>query len=90
MVELSGWTERQLVHLLFTSGYKTQLIGGKATDLDTFSMLVLVPQADEDQTLSAYAAGVDQFIVGRVPSRETVARVRALLRRSSGLESLTA
>ncbi len=46
-------------------------------------ILALAPKADEEQTLDAFAAGVDQFQAGPISLGEVVARVCALLRRGT-------
>ena len=46
-------------------------------------ILALVPQADQELMLSAYAAGVDLLLAGFISGSEAVARVHALLRRAS-------
>lgn len=68
------------------------LIVGGAPDADLYralrhaspaSILALIPHGDEEQVLAAFAAGVDQCQTGYLSHVETVARVRALLRRSA-------
>jgi DNA-binding response OmpR family regulator len=51
--------------------------------VSTAPVLVLAPQANEAQILSAYAAGVDQYQVGPISSGEAAAR--AMLRRAAWL-----
>jgi PleD family two-component response regulator len=46
-------------------------------------ILALVPKGDEEQALSAFAAGVDQYQTGIVSSAEVAARARAMLRRAA-------
>ncbi|MGB9671382.1 MAG: hypothetical protein ACPLXR_09590 [Halothiobacillaceae bacterium] len=45
-------------------------------------LLALDPQADDEQVLAAFAAGVDQFQAGPITPDEVAARVEALLRRA--------
>jgi DNA-binding response OmpR family regulator len=62
-------------------------VGGRA-DLDFYRassapILALAPKGDEEQALSAFAAGVDQYQTGIVSSAEVAARARAMLRRAA-------
>jgi len=43
-------------------------------------ILALVPEADEERVLAAFAAGVEDCQVGPISNGEVVARVRAILR----------
>lgn len=43
-------------------------------------ILALVPEADEERVLAAFAAGVDDCQAGPISNGEVVARVRAILR----------
>jgi len=45
-------------------------------------ILALDPRADDEQVLSAFAAGVDQFQARPISCNEVVARILALLRRA--------
>lgn len=45
-------------------------------------ILALAPEPDDEQLLSAYAAGVDQYQIGPVSDNEIAARARALVRRA--------
>jgi len=65
------------------------LIVGGAADLNLYSalrrasparILALVPEADKERVLAAFAAGVDDCQSGPMGNREVVARVRAILR----------
>ena len=65
------------------------LIVGGSADLDlycacrcatTAPILALVPEADRERALSAFAVGVDDYQSGPIGEREIVARVGALLR----------
>ena len=65
------------------------LIVGGSANLDlycdcrcatTAPILALVPDADPERALSAFAAGVDDYQSGPISPREIVARVGALLR----------
>ena len=65
------------------------LIVGGSADLDlycayryatTAPILALVPEADRERALSAFAVGVDDYQSGPISHREIVARVGALLR----------
>ena len=67
------------------------IVGGKA-DPDFYQavyralsapILALAPKGDEEQALSAFAAGVDQYQTGLVSSAEVAARARAMLRRAA-------
>jgi DNA-binding response OmpR family regulator len=61
------------------------IVGGRA-DPDFYRassalILALASKGDEEQALSAFAAGVDQYQTGFVSSAEAAARARAMLRR---------
>jgi len=63
------------------------IVGGRA-DPDFYRalsapILALDPKGDEEQALSAFAAGVDQYQTGIVSSAEVAARARAMLRRAA-------